>query len=65
MPSRQKGIAVNAPPALKTNESKFREHLVSASDQFYFYELLCEQYGREVSEGVKQAHALVRAELEK
>jgi hypothetical protein len=63
MPAKRE-IEINSPGRVE-DETELREHLVSASNELYLFELLCIRQGREVPAGVRRAHAAVRAELKR
>lgn len=64
MPDKPKTIELNEPSRAERTE-ECEQHLISASNELYLYELLSVQEGRPVPEAIKRAHSAVRAELKR
>jgi hypothetical protein len=64
MPDKPKMIELNEPSAAERTE-ELEQHLISASNELYLYELLCLQNGRAVPEAIKRARSAVRAEIKR
>jgi hypothetical protein len=65
MTAKQRTVELNEPSAQKDRPAELRQHLLSASNQLYLYELLCIQLGQDPPTAIKRAHATVRAELKR
>jgi hypothetical protein len=61
----RKPIELNEPAARRELPRELRQHLISASNQLYLHEQLCEQHGAEVPEALKRAHRAIKAELKR
>lgn len=64
MPDKPKTIELNEPSRPEYTEQR-EQHLISASNELYLYELLSIQEGRAVPEAIKRAHSAVRAEIKR
>lgn len=64
MPEKSKTVELNAPSRPERTEQR-EQHLLSASNELYLYELLSFQDGHPVPEAIKRAHAAVRAEIKR
>jgi len=64
MPDKPKTIELNEPSRPERNDQR-EQHLISASNELYLYELLSIQDGRPVPEAIKRAHSAVRAEIKR
>lgn len=64
MPDKPKTIELNEPSRPERTDQR-EQHLISASNELYLYELLSIQDGRPVPEAIKRAHSAVRAEIKR
>lgn len=65
MPEPRKTVELNEPTQPQKSPAEFAQHLISASNELYLFELKCIQNGRTVPETLKRAHAALRAELKR
>lgn len=64
MSDKPKSVELNEPSRPERTEQR-EQHLLSASNELYLYELLSTQDGRPVPEAIKRAHSAVRAEIKR
>lgn len=64
MSDKPKTVELNEPSRPERTEQR-EQHLISASNELYLYELLSIQDGRPVPEAIKRAHSAVRAEIKR
>jgi hypothetical protein len=65
MADERRVLELNEPARRRERAREFRQHLISASNELFLHERLCEEQGRPFPPALKRAHASIRAELKR